>query len=76
MGNYFLNINGLIDEKIKLPFDRQYYIIAQENYDYDFRILNSEGIPPGNNFPYKLKHSLFSKIRGLMGDMATGLCCP
>lgn len=69
-GPYFLGEDGLVDPNIKLSADQQFYIIAQENYDYDFRILTSDGAPPPGNFPYKLKHSLFSKIRALMGSMA------
>ena len=70
-GQYFLGEDGLVDPNIKLSADQQFYIIAQENYDYDFRILTSDGAPPPGNFPHKLKHSLFSKIRALMGSMAT-----
>ncbi|HOY11550.1 MAG TPA: hypothetical protein PLY70_00355 [Saprospiraceae bacterium] len=70
-GKYFLGKDGLIDPTISLASNQDFYIIAQENYDYDFRILTSEGSPPPGNFPYKLKHSLFSKIRALMGSMAT-----
>ncbi|MBK8388556.1 MAG: hypothetical protein IPL23_04380 [Saprospiraceae bacterium] len=61
-GAYFLGEDGLVDPNIKLSADQQFYIIAQENYASD--------LPPGN-FPHKLKHSLFSKIRALMGSMAT-----
>lgn len=67
---YFLNENGLLDPSISLPAGKEYYIIAQQDYDYDFRILDFEGQIPQEKFPYKIKHSLFSKIRGLMGSMA------
>ena len=67
-GAYFLDSRGQIDPNISLPEDSEHYLIVQENYDYDFRILDANGNPPPYPFPYKLKYGFFSKIRAFMGE--------
>lgn len=67
-GTYFLNKEGHLDSSIVLPTNQSYYLIVQENYDFDFRILQADGSPPPYPFPYKLKYGLFSKIRAMMGE--------
>ena len=70
-GAFFLDKLGRLDESIKLPEGKDYYLITQENFDYDFRVLDALGNPPPYPFPYKLKYGLFSKIRAMMGEEAS-----
>ena len=70
-GVYFLDKLGRLDESIKLPEGKDYYLITQGNFDYDFRVMDAQGNPPPYPFPYKLKYGLFSKIRAMMGEEAS-----
>jgi hypothetical protein len=65
---YFLDKHGSLDATISPYIDSSTIFLVRGDYDEDFQAVDLDGkrIPPP--FPSFVKHSLFSKIRSLMGE--------
>lgn len=66
---YFLNENGTLQTDIIVPASiTSYYVIGRGDFDEDFYAFDQNGNQLSKPFPYKIKHTLMTKMGTLFSD--------